>query len=76
VEPITYPAQEPDQVKLIARRRDHAICQHCHQADQPVQVHHLIPKHQGGTDDLDNLITLCERCHRQIHRRFTVEQLS
>lgn len=30
-------------------------------------VHHLIPVHAGGTDDPDNLITLCINCHHRLH---------
>ena len=29
--------------------------------------HHVIPKVKGGTDDEDNLITLCEKHHEMIH---------
>ena len=29
--------------------------------------HHVIPKVKGGSDDEDNLITLCEKHHEMIH---------
>jgi len=28
-------------------------------------VHHIIPVCHGGTDDLDNLISYCKKCHYQ-----------
>ena len=31
------------------------------------EVHHIIYRSRGGTNDKNNLITLCEDCHRGIH---------
>ena len=31
--------------------------------DEVIEVHHIIPKHLGGTDDQDNLIILCPNHH-------------
>lgn len=30
-------------------------------------AHHLLPREQGGTHALDNLLTVCEDCHTRIH---------
>lgn len=30
-------------------------------------VHHVIPVHAGGTDDDNNLVTLCLLCHHRLH---------
>lgn len=30
-----------------------------------VQVHHITPRKDGGKDTFENLITLCEECHRK-----------
>ncbi|MDA2915398.1 HNH endonuclease [Nitrospinae bacterium AH_259_B05_G02_I21] len=32
-------------------------------------VHHLVKRSQGGSDHIDNLITLCWACHEQVERR-------
>jgi len=32
-------------------------------ADENLTVDHLIPISKGGTDDLDNLLTMCGRCN-------------
>ncbi|SHI03967.1 HNH endonuclease [Clostridium collagenovorans DSM 3089] len=46
-----------------------------------IQVHHIIEKNDGGTDDIDNLIPICIDCHASIHtitnmtRKFTSLEL-
>lgn len=30
-------------------------------------VHHILPKGMGGPDTPDNLITLCDNTHRNVH---------
>lgn len=34
-----------------------------------LEVHHIIPRSKGGSDDPENLITLCQRCHDKKHGR-------
>ena len=34
-----------------------------------LEVHHLIAKSAGGTDDYDNLILLCACCHATVHNK-------
>lgn len=34
---------------------------------QNVEVHHIIPIKEGGTNELENLIPLCRDCHQEIH---------
>lgn len=73
VEPIAYPARDKDQVRLIVMRRDQHTCQRCQAQKPDLHVHHIIPKHGGGTDTPENLITLCSACHRELHRTKAVE---
>lgn len=35
--------------------------------DTQLTVHHMVPESKGGSDDKDNLRTLCESCHRLAH---------
>lgn len=34
-----------------------------------LEIHHLTPKENNGTDDYDNLILLCARCHAAVHQK-------
>ncbi len=47
---------------------EHPICEQCG-LEAATEVHHIIPKAQGGGDDEDNLLAMCERCHRTITGR-------
>lgn len=44
-------------------------CQHCggKSGDKILNVHHVKPRANGGTDTVDNLIVLCETCHKNYH---------
>ena len=43
---------------------------HCVLCEQPkgikMEVHHIIPKAKGGSDDIDNAIPLCFDCHQEV----------
>jgi hypothetical protein len=57
--------------KKHARIRDRQQCQICGDV-LPVQygrleVHHINYRCKGGTDKLENLVTLCDLCHAVIH---------
>lgn len=49
--------------------RDNHQCQHCHgrSKDKILNVHHIESRKTGGNSP-DNLITLCETCHKAYHR--------
>lgn len=49
--------------------RDGHTCQHCHgkSKDTILNVHHIESRKTGG-DAPNNLITLCETCHKAYHR--------
>ncbi len=44
--------------------RDGRECVKCGETDS-LEAHHIIPCDNGGSDDLDNLITLCHPCHKE-----------
>lgn len=47
--------------------RDNYTCQCCGKKSCRLEVHHIKFRSNGGTDDEENLITLCEDCHKGVH---------
>ena len=55
--------------KLLRQRvldRDGHRCVNCG-STETLEMHHVIPLSQGGTNHLDNLQTLCNPCHATTH---------
>lgn len=53
-----------DKLRLRILKRDKHLCQGCLPRPTPAtQVDHITPKAKGGTDDEDNLQSLCAPCH-------------
>jgi 5-methylcytosine-specific restriction endonuclease McrA len=56
----------PPEVRKYVFDRNNYQCQSCHKADltaKTLQVDHIIPLAQGGTNDVSNLQTLCAKCN-------------
>ena len=53
--------------RFAALDRDGHRCRKCGRAGR-LEVHHQVPCSDGGTHDLDNLVTLCRGCHIALHR--------
>lgn len=47
--------------------RDNYTCQCCGKKNCRLEVHHIVFRSNGGTDDEENLITLCKECHDGVH---------
>jgi 5-methylcytosine-specific restriction endonuclease McrA len=52
-------------IRRAVRQRDGNACRNCGASGDwaRLSVHHLLPAKLGGTDDMDNLVTLCSTCH-------------
>lgn len=59
--------------KKLCFERDGYTCQNVEclksypEDEHPLQPHHIKTKGSGGGDELENLITLCWKCHRLVH---------
>lgn len=60
--PIPAGTDFPEQIKRDARRLAAYKCCYCRD-DMGDDVHHLVPKAEGGQGVLENAILLCVRCH-------------
>lgn len=47
--------------------RDNYTCQYCGKKNCQLQTHHIIYRSRGGSDDENNMITLCKECHKGVH---------
>ncbi|WP_296875335.1 RNA-guided endonuclease IscB [uncultured Methanobrevibacter sp.] len=56
-------------VKSAVLSRDKYTCQICGKKHTKLEVHHIIFKSQGGSNRMDNLVTLCSDCHSKIHKK-------
>lgn len=52
-----------DSTRLLVYRRDGYRCRNCGSAED-LQLDHIYPWSMGGTDELDNLQTLCGPCNQ------------
>jgi RNA-directed DNA polymerase len=53
------------EIRRSVLQRDDYRCTECGRGNLPLNAHHKVAKKDGGTDEMDNLITLCEECHYQ-----------
>ena len=58
-----------ENTKAMALNRDNYTCQCCKgkHKDSKLEVHHIVFRSQGGSDEESNLITLCHTCHKNLH---------
>src|SRR5262245_14529942 len=63
--------RSPDWINIreAILRRDNYKCVECGAACRASEgdVHHLLPRSAGGTDEPSNLVTLCDGCHAAHH---------
>ena len=54
-----------ENIRKAAILRDGCKCQECGNSNVALEVHHIKPKRLNGSNTLDNMITLCHKCHQQ-----------
>ena len=60
-----YNTDEWKQKRMLRLKRDAYRCSNCG-GTHGLEVHHKGYKGLNGGDDLDDLVTLCGRCHRDV----------
>jgi hypothetical protein len=65
---VSYPGYPPDwnERRELAKNRDGKKCVKCISSFQ-LHTHHKTALSKGGSNSLDNLITLCKQCHLKEH---------
>jgi hypothetical protein len=55
--------------KAYVLSRDNYTCQHCKgkSKDSRLHAHHIVFRSNWGSDEADNLVTLCKTCHDRLH---------
>lgn len=58
-----------ENTRAMVLNRDDYTCQCCKgkHKDSKLEVHHIVFRSQGGSDEESNLITLCHTCHKDLH---------
>jgi 5-methylcytosine-specific restriction protein A len=62
-------------VSEYAKRRADGTCQLCNMpapfknrdGDPFLEIHHIVPLAEGGSDTIENVAALCPNCHRKMH---------
>lgn len=58
-------------------KRANQKCSICGWNESSCDIHHIVERKNGGTDDIDNLIIVCPNCHRVIHseKKYSIDFL-
>lgn len=60
--------------KPIVLKRDNYKCTECGSTNR-LEIHHIIQRSNGGSDEINNLITLCLKCHIKRQKGQPVQNL-
>lgn len=72
---MNYKCQRWEDKRIVILKRDVFKCKEClryGKTKAATTVHHCLPAEQCTPDmlyDNDNLISLCDKCHNQMHKR-------
>ncbi len=57
--------------EMVARRQDYkcSVCGESIFNDEPIDLHHIIPRSEGGKDEIKNLTWLHQYCHHKTHHQ-------
>jgi len=55
--------------------RDNPICSICKDSSSKLEIHHIKPVSNGGSNFPDNLQTVCNKCHKEFHTKVKSTQI-
>ena len=58
--------------KIAIVKRANGKCEMCGKPSESLEVHHVVPLKDGGSNARDNLVAICRECHRRAHSPHTV----
>ena len=75
--------QNPKSILELSKRTASKIlkrakikCSMCGWDETSLDVHHIVERKNGGSNEMSNLIAICPNCHRKAHeKKYTKEQL-
>lgn len=58
-----------------AEKNEVTYSDYCYFCDsrENLENHHIIKSNDGGTNESYNLLLLCRKCHRKVHKEFILE---
>lgn len=62
---VSFRRREHEKGRRWRLRKD--VCELCGNTNN-LTLHHIVPLSWGGISSEDNVITLCETCHRKVHK--------
>lgn len=62
---IKRPRPQPKLTRLEIFHRDRYTCQYCGKETRQLTLDHVIPRHQGGEHNWENVVSACVPCNRR-----------
>ena len=62
---IKRPRPQPKLTRLEVFHRDRYTCQYCGKETRQLTLDHVIPRHQGGEHNWENVVSACVPCNRR-----------
>jgi 5-methylcytosine-specific restriction endonuclease McrA len=62
---IKRPRPRPKLTRRAVFARDGHRCQYCGQQPRELTLDHVLPRHRGGRDTWDNLVSACRPCNHR-----------
>ncbi|WP_041619110.1 HNH endonuclease [Stanieria cyanosphaera] len=63
-------AEKLNKIQQKVAKKQEYICSICGESifdDEPLHLHHIIPRCKGGKDEAKNLVWLHQYCHHKVH---------